>query len=183
MKKLKEFFALNTWGGRFLLMGLIIFTYGVWTNKGWTKLVFVFSGLVMMLGGHIMLLENLLSPTKPSRPRVRVWKHDGITMVAAEEDYQIELLKIKRNSLACGLTKESTTRPLPQVFAFFSEDDRRPNSSVLSLKYYCSLTEKCVVEKSEMYVPQIIRCPFQPASFKTIWKMVHGLESEPPEIS
>jgi len=137
---------------------------------------------------HIYLSARKYKPLayEKFKPRVVVWERNGITMVAAKEDYELGLQQRDRFTAATG-EKTSGRRVRPQMYALFSDRYQSlPNvpdfptfkfSSIASLE---RLLAECVSERCEMQMPnssiQTLRDDY--LSVGQLHRLIH--RTEPP---
>lgn len=139
----------------------------------------VFFVIVTSVGIVLMALaDNGWWQAKGIKPRpiVRVWEHDGAIRVVPNLDWDLWHQLYERDRLA-GLAP-SGVRPDPNVSILFSDC---PTDWKTGEKKECEiLLNGCCVEKSEMYVPVFRRFS---VDFPTAWKLIHGPDAKPLEIT
>ena len=133
---------------------------------------------------------------------IRVWSHDGVTAVSADEDYRYWWTEQNRYELLRGFVSmpspRTTRKPAPQFTAFFSDNTLVPASWQQGTKSWgpddwktgnmidCArLLKGCQVERSEIFIPQSSYQWTQrlttPISLASAWRLIHGPDVKLPE--
>ncbi len=91
--------------------------------------------------------------SEQQKPRIRVWTLDDLTIAVAAIDAEIGLQARERIYLALLPGRER--RIVPLLYALFSDKPAHQSKwfNILPMEIYHSLESRCVVERTEMQIP------------------------------
>jgi hypothetical protein len=143
---------------------------GSWEARicGYTMM---YGGALVGVGGWIYLLSRLTQTR--TRPTLRVWEHDGETLITTEEIYLISLALTEQIRRISSNPKRVRVKPL--IYAFWSP--RRVHG--LSRQEFQAILNSCSAQDTEMQFPMTADGYFN-VGFTKLWQLVHGSNSKPP---
>lgn len=166
----------------FVMMGLAAIMAAIYTPD--IRIIAAVAGVISMVCAAMIILSFLkfvqLMEIKSlkTRPIVRVWTHDGNTVVTSDKVYSLSLGLMEQYTVAKPWVKR-TFRVRPRLFAIHGE--KYSGCEWLKSEQLKAIFDSCSVQRTEMQVLPCIDTEYF-LTFDEMWRLLHGSDYKLPEF-